>query len=244
MIVTIDDVRKKYRRREVLRGLSLEFDRGTTAVLGRNGAGKSTLVRLIVGVEAPSAGAITVSADGQKLGGRDVKRVSGWLPQVFGYPTGMRVAAFVKYAAWLKESQRTDEESVGEALRFAGIEDGGGRKLGALSGGTLRRVGFAAAIVHQPQLLILDEPTTGLDPMQRAVFHERLQEYSQDTTVILATHILEDVAALADRVVVIDDGEYLWGGAVDELSALGTSGLGGTEALRSGFASLLVGRDP
>jgi ABC-2 type transport system ATP-binding protein len=155
----------------------------------------------------------------------------------------MRSREFVRYAAWLKEAP-TDDASVDAALAFADVERVADERLGALSVGTLRRVGLAASVVHRPSILVLDEPTAGLDPMQRSTFHERIRALAEDTTVVLATHLLEDANALAGRMVIIEMGRVVWSGGLQELSDAGDAGLDGTERLRSAFVSIVQGAKP
>lgn len=211
-----------------------------TIVLGQNGAGKSTLVRSLVGIESPSSGTITYD-DGETVrSGRELQRAMGWLPQSFGYPSRMRAREFVRYAAWLKESA-SDDAAVGAALKFADVEEVADKRLGALSVGTLRRVGLAASVVHSPSIVVLDEPTAGLDPMQRSTFHNRIRALAENATIVLATHLLEDAHALAGALAVVDRGRVVWSGDLQQLSAAGASDLDGTERLRSAFVSIVQG---
>lgn len=253
VVVRFSAAGRRYGRFEALRGISLDFEPGVTALLGRNGAGKSTLVRLLVGIEEPTEGQVEVrvnspgeknaaSAEKMILSQRDRFATTGWLPQVFGYPAGMTVRNFIAYAAWLKEVPSEVQAAwVDEALTFADVRSVAGARLGRLSGGNLRRVGLAAAVVHKPQLLVLDEPTTGLDPIQRAQFHERLNRYGDGMTIILATHILEDVDALAKRVHVLESGSHQWSGSAEDLIELGSPQLSNVERLRDGFLCVLDG---
>ncbi|MFL6107938.1 MAG: ATP-binding cassette domain-containing protein [Marmoricola sp.] len=233
-------VARRYRSVQALEDVTLTFGSGTTAILGRNGAGKSSLVRIIVGVDRASAGEVEVVDGGVTVGRRERLRKIGWLPQSFGFPSGMRVADFLAYAAWLKEVPReANDEAVERALEFADLRDVARKKMRELSGGTLRRVGLGAAVVHSPAVLILDEPTAGLDPIQRAEFHAKVAQYAESATVLLATHILEDVHAMASPVHVLDHGRVLWSGDVEGLSRLATSGAVGVDALRDGLITLV-----
>ncbi|MBB3040858.1 ATP-binding cassette domain-containing protein [Nocardioides soli] len=240
--IGIAKLSKRYRRGiTALSNIEVTFTPGITAVLGRNGAGKSTLVRSIVGIDTRYDGTITFEESGEILGRAERMRRLGWLPQSFGYPARMTTRDFVAYAAWLKGLPRDSDEAIDCALDTADVASHGRQRLDALSGGTLRRVGFAASIVHAPSVLVLDEPTTGLDPIQRAEFHERLAMIGRRSTVVLATHILEDVAALADRVHVIEAGELVWSGTAVGLSRAGGNTAVDSETLRSGFRSVVGG---
>lgn len=238
--IRVDDVWKSYRRKQALQGISVEFGPGVTVVLGQNGAGKSTLVRSLVGIERPSSGGIVYDVAGSDLTTREMQRHTGWLPQSFGYPGRMRTREFVRYAAWLKESD-TDDSTVDAALTFADVLEVGNERLGSLSVGTLRRVGLAVSVVHKPFVLVLDEPTAGLDPMQRSTFHQRIRSLTDDVTIVLATHLLEDVQALAGQLVLVDEGRVVWSGSVSELTDKGDAQLDGTDRLRSGFVSIVQG---
>ncbi|MCX6400625.1 MAG: ATP-binding cassette domain-containing protein [Propionibacteriales bacterium] len=209
---------KKYRNTVALDGVSMSIPEGVTCLLGRNGAGKSTLVRLLVGVEKPSAGRVTILHGETEVRGADKFARIGWLPQSFGFPARMGVEDFVSYAAWLKRVPRAGlAESVGSTLDLVDLRDSRHKRLGELSGGMLRRAGLAAAIVHRPSLLVLDEPTAGLDPVQRTDFHRRIAEIAKTTSVLLATHLLEDVQALGRFVSILDQGSLVWRGTAAEL---------------------------
>jgi ABC-2 type transport system ATP-binding protein len=170
----------------------------------------------------------------------EARRETGWLPQAFGFPPQMTVAEFLRYAAWLKGLAKSETAGhVDIALALADLESVRSQRLGQLSGGTLRRAGLAASLVHQPGLLILDEPTAGLDPVQRADFHIRLRTLATTRTVVLATHLLEDVHELADDIFVLDEGRVIWHGTAAELADVGGPGQQGTAGLRAGIMRLI-----
>lgn len=231
-----------YGRQSVLSGVSFSLGVGAHVLLGRNGAGKTTLIRLLAGAATAADGTIRLGEDLLDLrtrSGRALLRHVGWLPQDFGYPPHMKVADFVSYAAWLKEVPNARLASrVEAALEAADMIEHARRPLSALSGGQLRRAGLAAATVAEPEVLILDEPTAGLDPEQRDGFHGLIRELRKTKVVVIATHLLEDVEALAEHVVVIDAGAILWTGTADELAST-TDGPGGLQGLRRGFRAVL-----
>ncbi|CUR54574.1 putative ABC transporter, ATP-binding protein [metagenome] len=242
LIIRSDDVVKKYRKFVALKGVSLEVGPGITCLLGRNGAGKSTLVRQLVGIEQPTSGTVELELDDRHVSGRERFAVMGWLPQSFGYPRSLSVTDFVSYAAWLKEyAGDLAEDRVAEVVEQVGLTQSADKRLGELSGGMLRRAGLAAAIVHRPAGLILDEPTAGLDPVQRADFHERILALGESTTVLLATHLLEDVDAVATSVAVLDEGQAVWRGRREELAAAGGSDTVTVDSLRDGLLELIGG---
>ncbi len=180
-----NEITHKRGRKEVLTNISAEFPTGVTALLGPNGAGKTTLIGILAGVIKPTSGTTELCVDGDNIKARQRARQVGWLPQAFGYPSRMRVVDFLRYAAWLKEVPTKDlAASIERAVDATDISAATARRMGELSGGTLRRVGLAAATVHSPEVLLLDEPTAGLDPVQRANFHMLVRNLAQDTIVV------------------------------------------------------------
>ncbi|MFD8592276.1 ATP-binding cassette domain-containing protein [Streptomyces sp. NPDC059637] len=234
-------MRQAYRARVVLDGLDLALEPGVTGLLGPNGAGKTTLMRTLATVQPPAGG--TVAFDGEAVAGeraaRQVRRRIGYLPQKFGWDPGMRVRDFVEYAAWLREVPDGDRpEAVEKALRQVDLADRRNERMSRLSGGMRRRAGIAWAIVGAPGLVLLDEPTVGLDPRQRLQFRRILFELT-DTTVLLSTHLIDDVAAACDRVVVLHSGRVLFDGGVEEMAARGHDGLPGSTPLERAYMELL-----
>lgn len=204
--------------RLVIDNATLEASSGVTALLGPNGAGKTSLLGAITGQLGVDAG--TISWEGQRVDGRrspDFLATLGWLPQTLTFPRRMRVHEVLDYAVWLKRTGRQGRQpAVQEALTTGGLEGLRNRRVGELSGGEQRRVGLAAATVCNPQVVLLDEPTVGLDPLQREVFHRRIRDAAAGRVVILATHLLEDVAATASHVTVIHHGRVLFTGTVHD----------------------------
>jgi ABC-2 type transport system ATP-binding protein len=221
--VRLTGVGKKYGRTHALRGVDLVLGTGVTGLLGPNGAGKTTLLRILATVLAPSEGRLRVldldPADPHER--TEVRRRLGYLPQELGFPTGFTAFAFVDYLAVLKEWTEVDARHA-EVRRVLGLVDLAGlsgKKVKALSGGQRRRLALAQALIGQPALMLLDEPTTGLDPEQRASLRGVLAEAARTSTVLLSTHQTEDVAALCERVVVLDAGRICFNGTVRELLA-------------------------
>ncbi|UOY03673.1 ABC transporter ATP-binding protein [Blastococcus sp. PRF04-17] len=226
MRTTVDlaGVTKRYRGTVALQDVSLGIGAGVTGLLGPNGAGKTTLLRIVATALGQDAGEVRVL-------GRDpadpadrlqVRRRLGYLPQDSGAYSGFTAFAFVDYVAVLKEmtDRRARHEEVRRVLDAVGLADRAHAKIRALSGGMRRRVGLAQALLGRPELLVLDEPTVGLDPEQRLRFREVLAGLPDDTTVLLSTHLTEDVAALCSRVVVLDHGRVVFQGWTSELAGI------------------------
>lgn len=205
--VRVDGVCYTYSDRPVLSNLELDFGVGVTAIVGPNGAGKSTLMSLLATRIRPDVGAITYGGD-EALPHRPrlVRKQIGWLPQGLRYPNSS-VADFVAYVAWLKGVQRRDRrEATSRAIEVVGLRKRSDHLLSTLSSGMRKRVGIAQAIVNDPGLLLLDEPTAGLDPDQRESFCRLIAGLGDSTIVVVATHLLQDVALCADRMVVLNEG--------------------------------------
>ena len=224
--VEIDHVRKRFGRTPALQGVTFEADAGITGLLGPNGAGKTTLLRMMATVLSPDEGGLKLMAwDPQVADERlAIRRRLGYMPQEPGFHRSFTAFEFVDYVAILKEmtDRRLRHDEVRRVLGLVGMEDVSGRKIKALSGGMRRRVALAQALLGDPDLLVLDEPTAGLDPEQRLRFRELVSDRTADRTVILSTHQTEDVAALCQRLVVMLDGHVLFEGTPGELTSVAT----------------------
>ncbi|WDZ84691.1 ABC transporter ATP-binding protein [Micromonospora cathayae] len=223
-------------------GLDLALATGVHGLLGPNGAGKTTLMRALATVLAPAGGRLTLL--GRPVDGRSelrpVRRALGYLPQHFGYYPRFTVREFVGYMAWLKEVPRPGlAAAVQRAVDRVGLTARADARLKTLSGGMLRRAGIAQAIVNDPQLLLLDEPTVGLDPEQRLDFRELLRDLGTDSCVLVSTHLVEDVAAACTDVVLVNEGRLVWQGTPEELSARGGQGHAGDSPAERGYSALL-----
>ena len=243
MSVRVDGLSLAYRKTRVLDNLDLSLDGGVHGLLGPNGAGKTTLVRVLATVLAPHEG--TVRLLGNDVTNRrertELRRRLGYLPQQLGYFPGFTVREFVEYMAWLKEVPAARvPAAVEEALERVDLTVRADSRMRTLSGGMLRRAGIAQAIVNNPDLLLLDEPTAGLDPEQRVGFRALLRALGQDSTVVVSTHLVEDVASACTGVVLLDAGRVQWTGTADELAAAGVDGVGDTPSER-GYLALLRG---
>jgi ABC-2 type transport system ATP-binding protein len=237
------DLRVRVGRRMAVDGLDLAFGAGVHGLLGPNGAGKTTLVRALATVLRPEAG--TLSLLGQDVHERPdlrhLRRQIGYLPQEFGFYRRFTVREFVEYIAWLKEMPAAEVPgAVQRAIDRVGLTDRADHRMKTLSGGMLRRAGIAQAIVNDPQILLLDEPTAGLDPDQRLEFRALLRELSADTCVLVCTHLVEDVAAACTDVLLIDEGRLVFQGVPADLVAAG--GDGATDSAAERGYSLIMRR--
>jgi ABC-2 type transport system ATP-binding protein len=214
--VRVQDVTKSFGRTHALQGVTFAAGVGVTGLLGPNGAGKTTLLRMLATVLAPDSGSLQLlGRNPQDADDRlAIRRRLGYLPQEPGFHRGFTVFEFVDYVAILKEltDRRARREEVRRVIDAVGLGDVAGRRIRALSGGMRRRVGVAQALLGEPELVILDEPTAGLDPEQRLRFRDLVSRIGEGRTVLLSTHMTEDVSALCPRVVVVDGGRTVFDG--------------------------------
>ncbi|MFJ5231187.1 ABC transporter ATP-binding protein [Kitasatospora sp. NPDC088391] len=222
-------------------GLDLALGTGAHGLLGPNGAGKTTLIRALATVLRPAGGRLELLGTPAGSGDlRALRRRIGYLPQEFGYYKRFTVREFVEYMAWLKEVPKAEVPgAVQRAVERVGLADRADHRMRTLSGGMVRRAGLAQAIVNDPELLLLDEPTAGLDPAQRLRFRELLQELGRDACVLVSTHLVEDVAAACSDVVLFADGRLVFRGTPDELAAAGGPEHPGDSPLERGYSALL-----
>ncbi|MGO1507376.1 MAG: ATP-binding cassette domain-containing protein [Microbacterium sp.] len=236
-------IRHRRMRVDALHEVSLTVDTGVTALVGPNGAGKSTLIRALATLDMRYRGIVTVSGHdlGNRVGRRLARASLGYLPQDFRFTPSFQVRELVEYVAWLKEipAPRRSDAAI-QAIEAVGLTERSASPLKSLSGGMLRRAGIAQAIVNRPALLLLDEPTVGLDPAQRVAFRELIRDLGRQTAVLTSTHLIEDVRATADTVVVLDRGRVVFVGTVPELEAHGRPDSPGDSPLERGYAALLA----
>ncbi len=223
-VAVLRGVSKKYGATLALRPTNLDLRTGVTGLLGPNGAGKSTLLRLLATAQQPSTGTITVAGHevtGSLTERTAARRLLGYLPQEVGFPRRSTAFAFLDYVAVLKEWTETQarHREVLRVLALVDLGSLGSKRVSALSGGQRRRLAIAQALMGSPALVVLDEPTTGLDPEQRASLRALLSEQARHSGVLLATHQTEDVSALCDRVIVLDGGAVCFDGTVPDLMA-------------------------
>lgn len=206
---------------KALAGVDLEIPTGMFGLLGPNGAGKTTLMRILAGILKPTSGTVRVGDhDATADAGRtSIKRVLGYLPQDLGLYPDLSAAEFLDYVGILKglENKRARRHRVEELLEIVSLGDVAKRKLKGFSGGMKRRVGIAQALLNDPRLLIVDEPTAGLDPEERIRFRNLLSDLAGDRTVLLSTHIVEDVAQTSRNLAVLAGGRVIFRGTTSGL---------------------------
>jgi ABC-2 type transport system ATP-binding protein len=224
MDITISQLTKVYGGKvRALDGIDLRIESGMFGLLGPNGAGKTTLMRILAGILHPTSGTV-------RIGGQEcrterertaLKRVLGYLPQELGVYPDLTAFQFLDYIGILKgmDDGKARTQRVAELLEIVGLSEVARRRLKMFSGGMKRRVGIAQALLNDPQLLIVDEPTAGLDPEERIRFRNLLSELAGDRTVLLSTHIVEDIAQTCQRLAVMTAGKAVFQGTTVELVA-------------------------
>jgi len=219
--LSIEDVTKRYKRGVVaLRGFSLELKPGVLGLLGPNGAGKTTLMTILATLTRASEGRILWNGTDVGREPDVLRKVLGYLPQDFGVYPNLNPVEFLEYLAAVKGlDAATARRRIGELLELVNLTDARKRPLGGFSGGMRQRVGIAQALMNAPQLLIVDEPTAGLDPEERVRFRNLLSELSGERIVILSTHIVSDVEATATDIALIAKGELVAHAAPEDLLA-------------------------
>ncbi|HEY2238461.1 MAG TPA: ABC transporter ATP-binding protein [Streptosporangiaceae bacterium] len=244
MNIELTDVTRRFGHTKAVAGVSLETGPGVFGLLGPNGAGKTSLLRMMATVLPPSSGQLRLL--GRDPGGygprREIRRRLGYLPQNLGYYPGFTVAEFVEYFALLKDMPPGRvPRAVAAAIEHVGLQAKARAKLRTLSGGMLRRAGIAQSVVNDPELLLLDEPTAGLDPEQRVAFRALLRDLGQRATVVVSTHLVEDVGAACEQVALMDEGKIVFHGTPDELAARGEgTGAAGDAPLERGYSAVLA----
>lgn len=203
-----------------LRDFSLTLETGVLGLLGPNGAGKSTLMRILATISKPTSGRVLWNGADARVSPDAVRRVLGYLPQDFGVYPNLTAVEFLDYIAAAKGMEsKAARTRIEELLRLVNLTDDRNRPLGEYSGGMRQRVGIAQALLNDPRLLIVDEPTGGLDPAERVRFRNLLSELSGERIVILSTHIVSDVEATATRIAVISAGTLVAASSPEELLA-------------------------
>ena len=215
MELVIDRLTKQFQNKIAVDRVSLRLHSGVFGLLGTNGAGKTTLMRMLCGILQPTSGTITF--DGLDVREEGYRAILGYLPQDFGYYPEFTAMDFLLYMAALKGlPKRSAKRRANELLELVGLQDMGRKKIKTFSGGMKQRLGIAQALLNDPKLLILDEPTAGLDPKERVRFRNLIQQLGKDSIVLLSTHIVSDIEHIADEVLMMKDGTLIYNGTWDE----------------------------
>lgn len=211
MELIIDRVSKQYKNKIAVDRISLKLFKGVHGLLGENGAGKTTLMRMLCGILRPTGGTITL--DGVDVGDEAYRARLGYLPQDFGYYPEFSALDFLLYLAALKGIPKGQaKEKAAELLELVSLSDAARKKIKTFSGGMKQRLGIAQALLNSPSLLILDEPTAGLDPKERVRFRDLIETLGKESIVLLSTHIVSDVEHIADQVLMMKDGQLIYQG--------------------------------
>lgn len=218
MKIKLKGICKKYGKQEVLKSVSMEFDEGVYGLLGKNGAGKTTIIGILLGIIKANSGEIWIDGEDITLHSKEFLNKIGYLPQYPQFYKEMQVRNFLLYMAALKGiPERESKDKVDRLIEEVNLSDAKKKKIGALSGGMRQRLGIAQAMINEPKLLILDEPTAGLDPQERIRFRNLISKFAKNRTVILVTHIVSDVEYIANQVIVMDKGEIVCKGNIEDL---------------------------
>ena len=242
MNVEITGLTLRFRRTLAVTGVDLRVGPGVLGLLGPNGAGKTSLLRIMATALPPTSGNLRLlDRDPASYAARqEIRTRLGYLPQTPGFYPGFTVAESVEYFALLKGVPAARvRKAVTAAIDLVDLGDRAKARLRSLSGGMLRRTGIAQAIVNQPELLLLDEPTAGLDPEQRIAFRALLRRFGATATVVVSTHLVEDVAAACDQVAIMDKGSILYLGTSAGLADQASLQAAGDGPLERGYTEVL-----
>ena len=220
MVIQTLDLTKKYNPKvTALNHVSLSIDTGIFGLLGKNGSGKTTLMRILTTLLTPTSGKVSIlGLEATKANQEEIKRNIGYLPQEFGFYKDFTIYEIMQYICLLRGTeQSTQKRIIQNALEKVNLIDHSKKKYKQLSGGMKRRVGLAQAIMHSPPVLIVDEPTAGVDPEERIHIRKLLSTYAESHAVLFSTHIVEDIEYTCNQLAVLDGGNLLFTGALDEL---------------------------
>lgn len=217
MELILDRVTKQYASKIAVDRITVNLKPGVIGLLGANGAGKTTLMRMICGILKPSSG--TISFEGMDASDEMYRDALGYLPQDFGYYPNFTGMDFLMYMAALKGLDKSEaKRKCNELLKTVNLEDAANKKIKTYSGGMKQRLGIAQAVLNDPKILILDEPTSGLDPKERVRFRNLIAELGKDAIVILSTHIVSDVEHIADRILMMKEGNIIFDGNISDIN--------------------------
>ncbi len=209
-MLTVQNVTKRYGNKLALNGINVTFRKGVTGLLGPNGAGKSTLMRILSTIDKPGSGSVLYQDCDIVKNPNELRKILGYLPQDFGVYSNMSATEFLEYMAAMKGlNMKTARHRIGDLLKILNLDTAGKKYLGGFSGGMKQRVGIAQALLNDPKILIVDEPTVGLDPEERIHFRNLLASLAADRIIILSTHIVSDIESIAPQIVIIKAGDVL-----------------------------------
>lgn len=215
MELIIDRLTKQYQNKIAVDRISLKLHKGVYGLLGANGAGKTTLMRMICGILKPTSG--SVSFDNHDVTTEEYRSALGYLPQDFGYYPEFTGMDFLLYMAALKGLDKSyAKRKAAQLLQVVSLQDKANKKIKTYSGGMKQRLGIAQALLNDPKILVLDEPTAGLDPKERVKFRDMIAELGKESIVLLSTHIISDIEHIADVVLMIKNGQLIYQGRKDD----------------------------
>lgn len=242
--LTAQNLTHRYGEIPVLADVTFTVEQGATALVGVNGAGKSTLLSILAGGLRPTQGTVRIDSSDPFTRSERKAAISkvALMPQYFSPPKNMAALEVVTYIGWMRGlAWATARSRAEQCLETVGLAAKSGVPSGELSGGMVRRVALAQALVAHPRLLLLDEPSTGLDPEQRRMMVDLIKDLKPSTAVLFSSHVMEDVRDVAQRIVILDAGEIAFTGSIEELEALAPSGSMGAKT-EAAFLSLVAAR--
>lgn len=209
---------KSYRKKEALKDINFKLEQGVYGLLGENGAGKSTLMRILTTVDFPTSGSVLYKGKNITEMDEDYRDLIGYMPQDYSVYPGFTAIDFLDYMGTLKGIPKDELKiKIPEVLEFVNLSDVANKKVRTFSGGMKRRIGIAQAILNDPQILILDEPTAGLDPTERIRFSNILSNMAKEKIILLSTHIVSDIEAIANKLIIINNGKITKTGNIDTM---------------------------
>ena len=218
MKLQVEHLCKFYRKKEALRDVNFTLEQGVYGLLGENGAGKSTLMRILTTVDFPSSGSVLYQGRNITKMDEDYRDLIGYMPQDYSVYPGFTATDFLDYMGTLKGIPKDKLKiKIPEVLEFVNLSDVANKKVRTFSGGMKRRIGIAQAILNDPKILILDEPTAGLDPKERIRFSNIISNMAKEKIILFSTHIVSDIEAIANRIIIINKGEIMETGNIDTL---------------------------
>lgn len=219
MELIVDRLTKQYQNKIAVDRINLKLNCGIYGLLGENGAGKTTFIRMLCGILKPTNG--TVTFDGMNVSSEEYRAILGYLPQEFGYYPDFTGMDFLLYMSSLKGlTKTTAKRKAIKLFELVNLSDCAKKKIKTYSGGMKQRLGIAQALLNDPKVIILDEPTAGLDPKERVRFRNLIKELGKDSIILLSTHIVSDIENIADDVIMMKDGQIIFEGATSDISDL------------------------